>query len=178
MKTLLIKPVKDVVIEDFIQYNFFHDEKLLPKLEATLKNLKREKTSPETADLGFLSHFYGDFDACPYLDHMPVLIIQKQMKKTTIAFFKQSCFEVDDTIFKSKQNKGDIFPNFDSVYESQTVLTLVINENLIQARFDSKKLNSYEFMKNIYDDLEKTIQAHKLENFLPIKDSHTKKMKI
>lgn len=178
MKILLIKPVENVVIEDLIQYNFFHDEKSLPKLEATLNNLREEKNSPEIADLGFLSHFYGDFDACPYVDHMPVLIMQKEMKKTTIAFFKDSGFEVDDTILKSKQNRGDIFPNFDSIYESETVLTLVIHETLIQARFNSKELKSPEFMRSTYDVLDKTIQAHNLEQALPTKDSHTKKMKI
>lgn len=178
MKILLIKPIKDVVIEDLIQYNFFHDESVLPKLEATLRNLKEEKTSPSIADIGFFSHFYGDFDACPYVDNMPVLIMQKEMKKTTIAFFKEGSFEVEDTILKSKQNKGDIFPNFDSIYESQTVLTLVINEHLIQARFDSKELKSAEFMKNTYDVLDKTIKAHILDQLLPLKDSHTKKIKI
>ncbi|MBC7473922.1 MAG: hypothetical protein H7263_06490 [Candidatus Sericytochromatia bacterium] len=178
MKILLIKPVKDVVIEDLIQYNFFHNEKVLQKLQATLKNLKKEKTSPEIADLGFLSHFYGDFYSCPCLDHVPVLIMQKEMKKTIIDFFKQNGLEVDDTILKSKQNTGDIFPNFDSIYELQTVLTLVINENLIQTRFNSKELKSGEFMKNTYDILDKTIQAHKLEQILQIKDTHTKKIKI
>lgn len=178
MKILLIKPIKDVVIEDLIQYNFFHDESALPKLEATLKNLREEKESPEQADLGFFSHYYGDFDACPYVDHMPVLILEKQIKKTTSLFFEEGGFNVDDTILKSPQNSGYTFPNFDSIYESNTVLTLVINETLIQTQFDSKELKSPEFIKSTYDVLDKRIKAHNLEQVLPHKDSHTKKIKI